>query len=151
MQKEFTEQAASVALRAYKLNRKGRIQGLGELEDDVDAEGLERLDVFEFGLRLAAHAAEPGYAAELLSNMVDLEPDPHSRRLKAIQREAALCVLNGASSGFLFNVLFSHMEDAEREEVWAFIKGAVPAEDAEAFGTLIYAKALQGVFHYGTE
>ena len=109
------------------------------MENDVDAEGLERLDVFEFGVRLAAHGAAPEYAAEVLSNMVDPEEqDPYLRRLKTIQREAALCVLNGVDSGFLLNVLLSHMDDAEREEARTFIKGAASAEDAEAFATLIY-------------
>ena len=106
-QREFTERVASVVLRAYKLNKKAKVQGLEELENDVDVEGLERLDVFEFGLRLAAHGAEPGCAAEVLSNMVDLEePEPYRRQLKAIQREAVPCILNGVASGLLWNVLF---------------------------------------------
>jgi len=135
--KEFSQRVADVALRAWKLNRKGKTQGLGELEDDLDAEGLGRLDVFEFGVRLAADGADPDYAAGLLSNMVDMEPEPYLRRLKAIQREAALCVLNGADSGFLLTVLFSYMDDAEQEEALAFIKGPVSEEEAGAFGSLI--------------
>ena len=121
-QPEFIKQAAHTIQRAYKFSGKGRRQGLPELSQDIDEEGLKRRDIFEFGIRLVSDGVDSEYIGKVLSNMINYEQDETAKRLQTIQKEAVLHIHKGINSWMLLNTLFSFLNDAEQKEVKSIIK-----------------------------
>jgi len=123
--KEFAKQAANIVQRAYDFTIKGRKQGIVELGDDIDADALKRLDVFEFGMRLAVDGADFEYIDNTLSGMINMEQDDAARRLKIIQKEAVMCIQKGFNSWVMLNIIFSIFKDKEHQDVRMFLKNSV--------------------------
>jgi len=124
-QKEFTRQAAYIVQRAYAVNLKGRKQGLGEIGDDIRAEGLKRLDIFEFGIKLASEGVDSTNINSILSGIINRKQDEMAKRLKTMQKEAVLCIRNNANSWMLFNSIFSLMTGDEQKEARELLKDKV--------------------------
>ena len=115
--KEFIEQAAKAARRAYQFSQKRRMQGLDGLGDDIDADALKRGCIFEFGIRIAFEGADSEHIDGILTGMISREKDETARRLKTIQKEAVICIQKSFNSFEMFNVLFSYVNDDEKKEI----------------------------------
>jgi len=130
---EFLNQAAYTIKRGLEYNIKGRKQGLAELADDIDAEGLKCRDIFEFGIRLASDGFDSENINSILSNMIDMEypvnpgekklqeQDETARRLKIIQKEAVLKIQEGLNSWLFLCTVFSFLSNKEQEEIKTFL------------------------------
>ncbi|MDR0502742.1 MAG: hypothetical protein LBH16_05410 [Treponema sp.] len=124
-QKDFVRQAAYIVQRAYTINLKGRKQGLGEIGDDIRAEGLKRLDIFEFGIKLASEGVDSANINNILSGIISRKQDETAKRLKTMQKEAVLCIRDNTNSWMLFNSIFSLMTGNEQKEARELLKDKV--------------------------
>ena len=115
--KEFINQAAHTIKRAHDLNKQSKKQGLADLTNAAEAEGLKHRDIFEFGIQLAADGTQPEYINTILSNLIKTEQNETEKRLKIIKKEAVICIQKGFNSWLLLNTLFSLISDKEQKDV----------------------------------
>ena len=128
----FAERTARLIRRAHDFARKAKTRGLFALGDDIDAEGLGRRDVFEYGIRLAVENAGARHVGDILSNMAALGESEDARRLMTMQKEAALGIQEGRHPKLLACALLSHLDGGERAEVLGRLKGT------EAYDAILY-------------
>jgi len=119
---EFIKQTSYVIQRAYNFSNNGRKHGLTELAQDINADGLKRRDIFEFGIRLASDGIDSEYIDKVLSNMIISEQNETVKRLQTIQKEAVLRIQEGINPWMVLNSLFSLLTEDEKKEVKSIIK-----------------------------
>ena len=115
--KNFIEQAAYTARRAYQFSMKSRKRDIDELWDDIDADAIKRNDIFEIGMRLALESADSEDIDGILTGMISREQDDMAKRLKIIQKEAVMCIHKKFNSFELLNILFSYIDNDEKKAV----------------------------------
>ena len=116
-QKDFIEKTACLIQKAYEINLKKRKNGGDELSACIDAESLKRRDVFQSGLRLLTVCTDIDYINKILSNMIAMEQNETARRFKTIQKEAVLGIHEEINSLLLVSVLFSFINDDEKQDI----------------------------------
>ena len=112
--KDFIQQTANAARRAYDFSISSRKQGLMEIEDKIDADALKCGDIFELGIRFTLDGENIEKVDEILTNMISREKDENTRRFKTIQKEAVRCIQGRFNSFTLLNILFSFISDDEK-------------------------------------
>jgi flagellar motor component MotA len=103
------KQLSQFIKQAVYFSKKSRQEGFLALNDDInnidDSQGKCR-DIFKFGLQLALDGTNPTCIYKILSNMIALEQDEEVKKLKEIQRDAALMLQAGYSVRlFLLNFM----------------------------------------------
>ena len=119
---------AQIAQRAYEFNIKGRKQGFAELADGIDAEKLKNHDIFEIGIKLISEGIGNENINKILTNKISVEQDASLKQLKNIQKEAVLCIQKKYNSWLLINMLFSYINEKEKEEAKKQLKNKVFTE-----------------------
>lgn len=106
--KGFVHGVSSIVRRAIESEK---AQGEGIVT--VDDQKRSRRDVFECGLHLASCGMASEKIERILTNMIALGRDGESKRLKEIQKKAALCIRQGLHPIEFVHVLLSGLDDGE--------------------------------------
>jgi len=111
--KTSIERLAHTVYRICKLSEKARREGLLALEDDIDEGKERRRDVFEYGMRFMVDGTDAHVIDDILSNLIALERDEKTRRLKQMQKEAVLSIQCGENMRILLLKQISFVDDSE--------------------------------------
>jgi len=132
-QNELTELTAHTARRFYELSRIAGKNGISALKDYIDKDRNDYRDVFEYGLLLYVKGIDAAYLDKTLSNIINHEKDDNKKRLKLIQKEAALHIQRGSHPKIFLCALFSYLDINELNEVKDLLSESVICDDINSF------------------
>jgi len=115
--KKFTDIAANIIQRAYKLSEVSYREGLLSMEDHIDQDKKAERDILEYGINFVTDGIDSNEIEEILSNQIDLEQNGEFKRLKLIQKAAVLCIFKGENPPLLIHTLLSFLNNKELEEI----------------------------------
>jgi flagellar motor component MotA len=104
----FVNSYNKVIERAMECSEKARCEGLLALEDIIDKEKVKDRDIFEYGLHFVIMGTAYDMIDKILSNIIEQEKDKYARRLKMIQKEAALKIQEGLNPSMIYALLNSY-------------------------------------------
>jgi len=139
---QFAERAAHIAQRAWELSLRTRMAAPPDDPDGATVQARSR-DVLGYGAALAARGIEPEKLGEMLSNLVALEPDADERRLKAMQKDAALGIREGLHPKLIMCYVFSHMDGEEAQAALDALSGAEASETYAGACAAAYRETLE--------
>jgi len=113
--KGFAHHLARIARRACEFSDKARAEGLLALDGLIDEQRIEHRDIFEYGIQFVVDGKDGEAIQKLLSNLVALEQDNDSKRLKEIQKDAVLCIHEGLHPIEFLHILISRVSNSELE------------------------------------
>ena len=110
---ELVKHAAHLVQRAWAFYRKAKKDGFLALDAVIDGPQKELRDLFEYGMEFLRDGSRAEVLQGILSGLIAREPDADLRRLKAMQKEAVLCI-QADYSGMLLHLLMSHLDADEQ-------------------------------------
>ena len=131
--KEFINQIANTAKRAYDLNLISRKHGLAALIDAIDQHGIKSRDIFEYGIRLVIDDYHPETVNFILSNIIQTEENETARRLGVIKKEAVLCIHKELNSWLLLSAIFALTSSDELKDVKNILGNAAFSDFFEVY------------------
>ena len=123
---QLITETVSTMTNALFLSEKARHEGLLALEDILHerlGKNANRRDVFELGMRLVLDGTEGSVISSILENLIFMEKNGKTARLKEMQKEAVLSIQRGENSRIIALRMYSLVGDDELDDVLEAIKG----------------------------
>ena len=106
---EFVKQRYKILKTALGFSVKARREGLLALEEEIGSDAIKDMEILKQGARFVVDGTDWETIEKILSNKTRQEKHEYARILKNMQKDAALMIQEGLSSGFIYAVLNSYI------------------------------------------
>ena len=97
MDNNILEQYSVLVDRAVKITEKACSEGLFNVENDISAEKIKVLSVFDYGMVLVISGEDEEKIDGVLTTLINMEKDTELRKLKYLEKYAVMAIRNGES------------------------------------------------------